>query len=59
MPDGSLIERLPSKTIAWGRSYTVTAAGLDSADSALENVADHTDTQDLLELEALQTSSQR
>ena len=53
MPDGSLIERLPSKTIAWGRCYTVTAAGLDSADSALENVADHTDTQDLLELEAL------
>lgn len=51
MPDGSLIDRLPSKTIAWGRCYTVVAAGLDSADSAFEGTSDESD--DLLELEAL------
>lgn len=53
MPTGSLIERLPSKTVAWGRCYTVTAAGLDSADAALETIADDANVEDLLELEAL------
>lgn len=53
MPIGSLIERLPSKTVAWGRCYTVTAAGLDSADAALETIADDANVEDLLALEAL------
>lgn len=53
MPDGSLIDRLPSKTIAWGRCYTVVAAGLDTADSAFVGTADDNEIDELLELEAL------
>lgn len=53
MSVGRLTERLATRVIAWGRCFSVVCAGLDDAEDALFAVADSSDLESLIELEAL------